>query len=150
MAKKAVFAVFVFILFSSLSGCATLGGRKNELKIQELKNQISVLEAQIQNKDQEIESLKSAIEQMEYRKTKTLRPQADKYTGEVKTRPNVKQIQLALAGAGYNPGKIDGKIGRQTRDAIKAFQRDNGLKADGKAGKETWSLLKKYLYKKVK
>jgi len=64
---------------------------------------------------------------------------------EVKSRPSVKQIQKALKNAGYNPGSIDGKFGRQTREAIKDYQRANNLKPDGKVGKKTWKSLRKYL-----
>ncbi|MCM8792068.1 MAG: peptidoglycan-binding protein, partial [Candidatus Omnitrophica bacterium] len=59
-------------------------------------------------------------------------------------------IQIALKNAGYNPGEIDGKMGKQTRQAIRAFQKANGLVVDGKVGKRTWSLLREYLYKKAK
>jgi peptidoglycan hydrolase-like protein with peptidoglycan-binding domain len=41
-------------------------------------------------------------------------------------------------------------MGRQTREAIKAFQRAHNLAADGKVGKQTWALLKDYLYQKIK
>jgi len=45
----------------------------------------------------------------------------------------VKIIQAKLAGLGYNPGPADGILGRKTTDAIKAFQRDEGLAVNGKA-----------------
>lgn len=56
-----------------------------------------------------------------------------------------KDIQTALKNAGYDPGKIDGKIGPETTSAIKAFQKYNGLKDDGIVGQKTWNLLSKYL-----
>lgn len=56
-----------------------------------------------------------------------------------------RQIQTALYNAGYDPGPIDGKLGNKTRLAVKEFQRDNGLKADGVVGNQTWSKLGKYL-----
>ena len=40
-------------------------------------------------------------------------------------------VQRGLAELGYNPGPADGKPGPQTRSAVSAFQRDNGLPADG-------------------
>jgi murein L,D-transpeptidase YcbB/YkuD len=58
---------------------------------------------------------------------------------------NSKQIQLALRNAGFYQGLIDGKIGPQTKRAIKAFQKANGLKADGIVGKRTSAELNKYL-----
>ena len=39
----------------------------------------------------------------------------------------VKKLQMALDKAGYKV-KADGVIGKKTRGAIKAFQKDNGLK----------------------
>ena len=46
----------------------------------------------------------------------------------------VKTLQAALQEQGYYSGKIDGIYGRGTVNAVKAFQRKNGLKADGVAG----------------
>ena len=54
-------------------------------------------------------------------------------------------IQKALKKAGYYNGAVDGKVGPGTRDAIAAFQKDNGLKADGVCGRGTWAKLKSYL-----
>ena len=54
-------------------------------------------------------------------------------------------IQKALKSAGYYQGGIDGKIGASTKDAVKAFQRDNGLEADGVIGRRTWDKLKVHL-----
>ena len=53
-------------------------------------------------------------------------------------------IQKALKSAGYYDGALDGKIGPGTRKAIKAFQQDNGLTADGVVGRETWKKLQAY------
>jgi murein L,D-transpeptidase YcbB/YkuD len=55
-----------------------------------------------------------------------------------------KKIQQALKNAGLYAGSIDGKIGPKTREAIKTFQSQNGLKADGVAGAQTWSKLAPY------
>lgn len=41
-------------------------------------------------------------------------------------------VQRELAREGYDPGPIDGVLGGQTRTAIAAFQRDNGLAATGR------------------
>ena len=54
-------------------------------------------------------------------------------------------IQKALKKAGYYSGPLDGKVGPGTRDAIAAFQKDNGLTADGVCGRATWAKLKSYL-----
>lgn len=143
--KWAIFSMLIVFLIS-LSGCAT-ARKQQDLEIQGLKNQILVLESQLQTKDEEINGLKETLESLSQEKQRVAKK---KVVPEVKTRPNIKQIQIALKNAGYNPGVIDGKTGRQTRDAIRAFQGANNLKADGKVGKKTWSLLSKYLYQKVK
>lgn len=151
MSRKGIRFLILFIFLISVTGCATAHKRK-DLEIQGLKNQISVLEAQIQAKDEEISGLRDSLakaseeEKAEFIK----RVSKKKVIGEIKSRPSVKQIQIALQNAGYNPGSIDSRKGRQTRDAIKAFQKANNLEADGRVGKKTWNLLKEYLYKKVK
>ena len=43
----------------------------------------------------------------------------------------ITDIQQALKKAGHNPGAIDGVIGRQTLDAVDAYQRANGLPRGG-------------------
>jgi peptidoglycan hydrolase-like protein with peptidoglycan-binding domain len=149
MVKKALLFSLVLVFIISVSGCATARKQK-DLEIQGLRNQVSVLDAQIQAKDEEINSLREAMAKTEQVKVTMPKVSKKKVIAEVKSRPNAKQIQIALANAGYNPGRADGKMGRQTRDAIKAFQRANNLPADGKVGKKTWSLLKKYLYQKSK
>jgi murein L,D-transpeptidase YcbB/YkuD len=60
-----------------------------------------------------------------------------------------KDIQLALKNAGFYNGPIDGKIGRNTKKAIKELQKANGLRADGKVGPKTKSLLLQYLTAKA-
>lgn len=49
----------------------------------------------------------------------------------------VTQIQTKLKRWGYYKGSIDGIYGSQTVEAVKYFQRTNGLVADGIAGKNT-------------
>ena len=49
------------------------------------------------------------------------------------------QIQTRLTELGYNLGKIDGKKGPKTIEAIKAFQRDHNMQVDGLVGPITLS-----------
>jgi peptidoglycan hydrolase-like protein with peptidoglycan-binding domain len=49
----------------------------------------------------------------------------------------VRVAQRHLANLGYYSGTIDGKMGPQTRAAIKKFQREHALKADGALGSKT-------------
>ena len=47
---------------------------------------------------------------------------------------DVKTLQTALQEQGYYTGKIDGVFGKMTLNAVKSYQRSNGLVADGIAG----------------
>lgn len=152
MEKKAVIFYIFLIFLASLTGCATTN-KQSELEMQGLRNQISVLETQVEAKDEEISNLRDALTKTTEEKVflaKETSAVKRKAAGEVKSRPSVKQIQLALESAGYNPGAIDGRMGKQTREAIRSFQRANNLAVDGRVGKQTWNLLKEYLYKKIK
>ena len=55
------------------------------------------------------------------------------------------EVQKALTEAGHYKGTVDGIIGAKTRAAIRSFQEENGLKADGLVGPKTWEKLKAYL-----
>ncbi len=54
----------------------------------------------------------------------------------------VKELQRKLIELGYLTGTADGKYGKNTVSAVKAFQKANKLKADGVAGKLTLEALK--------
>lgn len=150
MTKKCYLCLFLFTPLFFLSGCATVY-RQKDLQMQGLRNQISVLEAQLQAKDEELSSLKDGFNRLsEEKKSLECRVNKKKIVDEVKSRPSLRQIQIALKNAGYNPGQIDGRMGRQTRQAIRAFQSAHNLEVDGRPEKKTWGLLKGYLYKKVK
>jgi hypothetical protein len=43
----------------------------------------------------------------------------------------IQKVQSGLRQAGYDPGPIDGKIGRQTTGALKSYQRSNSLAVGG-------------------
>lgn len=53
----------------------------------------------------------------------------------------VKQIQTKLRDWGYYKGTVDGIYGSGTYEAVKAFQKSNGLTADGIAGSQTLAAL---------
>ena len=149
MFRKAALLAMCLPVFM-FSGCATCS-KQGGAEMQGLRNEISVLEAQIQSKDEEISGLRDSLAAQEQRVPSAGQNFAKKcVASKAKSRLNLKQIQTALKNAGYNPGTIDGKLGAQTREAIKAFQKDNGLKVDGIVGKRTRQLLTEHLYKKVK
>jgi peptidoglycan hydrolase-like protein with peptidoglycan-binding domain len=43
----------------------------------------------------------------------------------------VTRVQVGLAELGYEPGAINGRLGRETRDAILRFERDRGIAPTG-------------------
>lgn len=52
-----------------------------------------------------------------------------------------KSVQQTLNKLGYGPLVLDGSYGRRTRGAVRRFQADNGLKADGLLGPITGAAL---------
>lgn len=53
----------------------------------------------------------------------------------------LRQAQQRLADKGYDPGPADGVNGRRTMDALRRFQRDQGLMATGRLDSETMNRL---------
>ena len=53
----------------------------------------------------------------------------------------VKLIQTKLKRWGYYTGALDGQYGAKTADAVRYFQKTNGLKADGVCGPKTLAAL---------
>ena len=54
---------------------------------------------------------------------------------------DVVYLQKQLAVLGYSIGNIDGIFGVKTLEAVKAFQAENSLAADGIVGTNTWNKL---------
>lgn len=104
-------------------------------KLQNLLSQERQKTAALQSK---IDALSSELESLESIAVYDERP-------EIAPQDFTKKVQLALYAAGFDPGKIDGKMGPMTVQAIKDFQEANGLKVDGVVGSETWDALQKYL-----
>lgn len=55
---------------------------------------------------------------------------------------NTSELQIALARQGYSPGSIDGKSGKQTRQALLAFQQQSQLELTGELDAATARKLK--------
>ena len=58
---------------------------------------------------------------------------------------DIRELQEALFLCGSYPGKVDGAMGPNTKNAIKEFQSNNGLSADGVAGPNTRAKLAEQL-----
>ncbi len=139
------------VTFSALtillaSGCATTRAHKPNAA-QDPQGQIADLQSQLVAKDQEISDLKYQVDS-----SRQSLPMTNFSSGNDSDSSNIlrvsgvsgTEVQRALLRAGYDPGTIDGKLGKKTKSAVKSFQRKKGLTADGVIGERTWSALKKY------
>lgn len=131
--------ILIGILVAAISGCATSQKNTTSPQIEEFNVRINDLEKQLQEKDSEIRDLEERLSKVQ---------NADGFVNAAEvdiSKVTPMQIQATLKSAGFYTEAIDGKVGRKTKDAIKAFQRANGLKADGVVGRQTWSKLQKYM-----
>lgn len=55
-------------------------------------------------------------------------------------------FQMMLYYAGYDPGTVDGVLGKKTEKAVYNFQEDQGLEAHGEWDEDTVNRLKELLY----
>ncbi|MGH7766520.1 MAG: peptidoglycan-binding domain-containing protein [Candidatus Binatia bacterium] len=58
-------------------------------------------------------------------------------SGPTAGNEEVKKIQQALKEKGQDPGPIDGVMGPKTKEALKAFQQQQGLKVTGSLDEQT-------------
>lgn len=54
------------------------------------------------------------------------------------SRSEAEALQRGLRELGFDPGGVDGVVGPNTRRALRAFQRENGLTPDGYAGRQAY------------
>ena len=155
--RLATFAILASAVI--FSGCA---GKKNQNQINTLQAQVGAITDELVRLDQSLQETRSAIQAEESLQSnlqgqlgasssrlRSLREEESVIKGIYRTPsgfelPSI-NIQKALKNAGYYQGNLDGKIGPMTRDAVKAFQRDNGMEADGVVGRTTWNRLKAHL-----
>lgn len=148
--RRAVYAM-AMVLFGALTlttGCTTK--KRHERDIANLQSQIGGLQSEIARLDQQTQesglALRAAREQGVTRGTGSASALAQAGGGSIYRTPSgfelpATAIQSALKKAGYYQGAVDGKVGSGTKQAIKNFQRDNGLTPDGVCGRQTWSRL---------
>ena len=102
------------------------------------------MQTQLEAKDQEIQDLRGQLERQQPSSNNfaaSAGGASDKYN--ILRVPGVSTVavQKALLRAGFDPGPVDGHLGKKTRAAVKAFQKTNHLTADGVIGEKTWALL---------
>ena len=74
---------------------------------------------------------------------KLVRREFDRMLKRGMSGDDVRDMQILLNSLGYDCGTADGIFGKKTDAAVKAFQEDTGLVADGIAGQQTLDALKK-------
>jgi len=138
-------ALLIIVLVLALTGCASTKKEVSASEEQQLQARVSDLEAQLKQKDAEVQNLQVKLEKTQQQKV-YIASKAVKEPAVVNlSQATPKQVQAALKNAGFYKGNIDGKIGQATKDAIKEFQKANGLNGDGVIGAKTWAKLKEFL-----
>ena len=126
----------------AVTGCATT---RPKSAAPDANAQLTTMQSQIQAKDQEIQDLRYQLDSRQ-------QALSNNFTSGSSDKKNILraagatpvELQKALLRAGYDPGPIDGRLGKKTRSAVKAFQKKNSLTADGVVGEKTWAALKSY------
>lgn len=157
MAKiSKVFSVAAIVGLLALTGCASKGRTTKEINA--LHAQVGVITDELVRLDQALQETRSSVHgggQSAGLAASAGYDDSMSFQGGVYRTPSGFElpslsIQQALKSAGYYQGTLDGKIGPATRDAIRAFQRDNGLTADGIVGRGTWEKLKSFAGNTIK
>ena len=131
-------------LLIAATGCVSK--QQHQREVGNLKGQVSQMDAALQAQEEKNRALQTELEGLRGRKGGG----AGEFAGGLYRTPSgfelpAADIQKALKGAGYYSGSVDGKVGPDSREAIRNFQRDNGLKPDGVCGRQTWAKLTTHL-----
>jgi len=147
----------VYVLATVLLGTMALttgctSKKRHQRDVTNLQNQLGALQSEVARLDQAVKDTEAAV-----KAAPSLSAQGagsgsvlGQFTeGAVYRTPSgfelpAAAIQKALKNAGYYQGAIDGKVGSKTKQAIRDFQRDQGLQADGVCGRQTWARLKSF------
>ncbi len=150
MVKAIRFSFLGFLgILLIFTGCASR--KKKARQMDALQAQMSVLSDEVARLDQQLQETRASLQEGRGAGAGASLASRESAGAEGVYRtpsgfelPSIK-IQTALKNAGYYQGTMDGKVGPKTREAVKAFQKDHGLEADGVVGRRTWSKLKTYL-----
>lgn len=133
------------------TGCTTK--KRHQRDITNLQGQVGALQSEVARLDQSLKDTEMALKAVQERGTSPASGGTSvlgQFTeGGIYRTPSgfelpATSIQRALKKAGYYQGTIDGKVGSRTRQAIRNFQKDNGLVADGVCGRQTWGQLQSF------
>ena len=126
-----------------VAGCSSLSGTRAK-KDEDLNTRLASLEGQVTTLNQRVEEIAQDEEPASSAGYEASSGQAAPAVRTVQ-KLTTRQIQRALASAGFYKGPVDGKEGPQTRRAVREFQQAQGLKVDGVTGSTTRQALAKYL-----
>lgn len=139
--RFSLFFVLALVISLASAGCATTT-RARKTDAADASAQVADLQSQLKAKDQQIQDLQYQLDSYQQSLPSTNFSKGAKSIYIKAAGVSVMDVQKALAREGYDPGPVDGRMGKKTKSAIKEFQRKNHLKADGVVGEKTWSLLK--------
>ncbi len=167
MKKRAAYSFLaVSALLFVLSGCASQGRGGNGVNAQMgvLADEVTRMDQALQETRAQLQQEQARISELEARTggghagaqqadtaaapayaASTTEPYAGVYRTPSGFELPSTSVQKALKAAGFYNGDVDGKIGPGTREAVRNFQRANGLTPDGIIGKTTWNKLKVHL-----
>ncbi len=134
--KKLVFIMMVLGLTGSLIGCGKKPSVEESADLMSMESISMIGTPESKNANISATAIVPAAQSVSV-KLDALPPAVSK--------PTVQEIQIALKNASFYSGEADGEMGAMTKKAIEAFQKANGLQADGKVGPKTWVLLSTHL-----
>lgn len=147
--------VFATVLVGTMLvtvGCTTK--KRHERDFTNLQNQIGSLQGEVARLDQSAKDTDMALKAIQERAQTSTTSSGSSVLGQLTQGAIYRTpsgfelpavaIQRALKKAGYYQGVLDGKVGGRTKDAIRSFQRDNGLETDGVCGRQTWARLQQF------
>lgn len=148
--RRGVYVLTTILLGTMVltTGCTTK--KRHQRDITNLQTQIGTLQAEVARLDQSLKDTDTALKAAQEGRTAGTGSALGQLTqGAIYRTPSgfelpAAAIQSALKKAGYYQGTIDGKVGSRTKQAIRDFQRDQGLEADGVCGRQTWARLKSF------
>ena len=134
------------------AGCTT--NKRHQRDVANLQSEIGSLQSEVARLDQSLKDSDMALKALQERGAAPTTTGTNSVLGQftqgaIYRTPSgfelpAAGIQRALKKAGYYQGNVDGKVGSRTKDAIRSFQRDNGLEADGVCGRQTWARLQQF------
>jgi len=138
--------IFAFLILTTflVTGCATARARRADAKptAAQTESQIETLQGELQAKDQQIQDLQYQLDQNRQGGSANFSSGSGSKSSKIRVSGvSISDVQSALVRSGFDPGPVDGKMGKKTKAAIKAFQRAHNLNPDGVVGDKTWKLL---------